>query len=47
MVATMKVRVILDIAPSRLVGVDRRFRVVHCLHHKGDDHPDDGGSTHF
>jgi hypothetical protein len=24
-----------DIAPSSLVGVDRRFRGVHCIHHQG------------
>jgi hypothetical protein len=37
-----------DIAPSNLVGVDRRFRGAYCLHHQGYDyHPDDGGSMHI
>jgi hypothetical protein len=35
-----------DIVPCSFVGEDRRFRGAYCLHHQGDDDPDDGGSTH-
>jgi hypothetical protein len=50
--ASMKMRVFCDIAPCSLVGIDRCFRGVYCLHHQGDirmviHHPDDGGSTHL
>jgi hypothetical protein len=40
----MKIGAFLDIAPCNL-GVDRRFRGVHCLHHQGDVGPDDGGNV--
>jgi hypothetical protein len=36
-----------DIAPCSLVGVHRRFRGVYCLHHQGDDRPDNEGSAHL
>jgi hypothetical protein len=39
----MKITGLWDIALCNLVEVDRRFRVVYCLHHH---RPDDGGSTH-
>jgi hypothetical protein len=44
-VASIKL-VFWDVAPCSHVEVDRCFRGVYCLHHKGD-HPDDGGSTHL
>jgi hypothetical protein len=40
----MKFRVLWDVAPCSL-GVDRRFRVAYCHHHKITHHPDDGGSS--
>jgi hypothetical protein len=45
--ASMKFRVFWDVAPCCVVGVDRRFRGAYCLHHQGDDGPDDGSSTHL
>jgi hypothetical protein len=32
-----KTRAFCDIAPCSIVGVDRRFRDVYCLHHQGDE----------
>jgi hypothetical protein len=43
----LKFRVFFDVAPCSHVEVDRRFRGAYCLHHQGDDGPDDGGSTHL
>jgi hypothetical protein len=46
--ASMKRRVLWDVAPCSLVGVDRRLRGAYCLHRQGHEliHlPDDGGST--
>jgi hypothetical protein len=37
MAASMKIRSLWDIAPCSLVGVDRCFRDVYCLHNQGDD----------
>jgi hypothetical protein len=42
----LKFRVFWDVAPCRLVEVDRSFRDVYCLHYHYD-RPDVGGSTHF
>jgi hypothetical protein len=39
-----KMAVFLVVAPCSLVEVYQRFRGPCCLHHKGDDRPDDGGS---
>jgi hypothetical protein len=36
-----------DIALLSLIEVDRCFRDAYCLHHKGNNRPDDGGSTHL
>jgi hypothetical protein len=33
----MKFRVVWDVAPCSLVGVDRRFGGAYCLHHQDDD----------
>jgi hypothetical protein len=33
-----------DVAPCSLLETDKRFRGAYCLHHQGDDHPDDKGS---
>jgi hypothetical protein len=44
--ASMKFRVFLDELPCSQVD-DRRFRGAYCLHHQGDDGPDDGGSMHL
>jgi hypothetical protein len=30
-----------------LVENDRRFTLTNCLHHQGDDRPDDGGSKQW
>jgi hypothetical protein len=46
MAANMKMTAFWDIVPCSLVEVDRRFRGAYCLHHQGDEGPDDGGSTH-
>jgi hypothetical protein len=35
--ASVKFGVFWDVAPCSLVGVDRRFRGVYCLHHQADD----------
>jgi hypothetical protein len=35
--AGMKMRDFYDLAPYSFVGVDRCFRGVYCLHHRGDD----------
>jgi hypothetical protein len=32
----MKMRAFWDVSPCSLVGVDRRFRGVYCLHHQSD-----------
>jgi hypothetical protein len=40
--ASMKFRVLWDVVPCSLIVVDRRFRGVYCLHHQGDECPDDG-----
>jgi hypothetical protein len=40
--ASMNFRVFWDVAPRSIIGVDRRFRGVYCLHQQGDDN---GGST--
>jgi hypothetical protein len=40
-----KIRAFWDIAPCRLVGVDRRFTGAFCLHHQAMN--DDGVSTHL
>jgi hypothetical protein len=45
--AIMKIRAFWDVAPCSLVGVERRFRGAYCLHHQGDECPNDGGSTHL
>jgi hypothetical protein len=42
--ASMKFRVVWDVAPCSHVEVSRRFRGAYCVHHQGDD---DGGSTHL
>jgi hypothetical protein len=42
----MKIRAFWDISPCSLVGVDRRFRGMYCLHHHHQS-DDDGGSTHL
>jgi hypothetical protein len=42
-----KITVLWDVAPCSLVEVYRRFRGAYCLHHQGDDHPNDGGSKNF
>jgi hypothetical protein len=39
----LKFKVLCDVAACSLVGVDRCFRGVYCVHHLGDD----GGSTHL
>jgi hypothetical protein len=36
-VASMKFRVLGDVAPSSLVDVDRRFSGAYCLHHLDDE----------
>jgi hypothetical protein len=36
-----------DIEPFNRIEVDQLFRGAYCLHHQGNDHPDDGGSTHL
>jgi hypothetical protein len=33
----LKIRAFWDVAPCSLVGVDRRFRGSHCLHHQDDE----------
>jgi hypothetical protein len=33
------------VAPCSLVEIDRRFRGASCLHHQGDQRPDDAGSS--
>jgi hypothetical protein len=43
----MKMAVVWVVAPCNLVWVYQRFRGLYCLHHQGDDRPDDGGSTDF
>jgi hypothetical protein len=35
--ASMNMRVFCDVAPFSLIGVDRRLRDAHCLHHQGDE----------
>jgi hypothetical protein len=42
-VASIKYRVVWDVAPCSYVEVDQRFRGASCLHNR----PDDGGSMHF
>jgi hypothetical protein len=32
--ASMKIRAFWDVAPCSLIGVDRRFRGLYCLHHQ-------------
>jgi hypothetical protein len=34
----MKMRAFWDIVPFSLVGVDRHFIGMYCLHHQGDDY---------
>jgi hypothetical protein len=41
----LKMTVFWDIAPNSLVVIGRRLRGVYCLHHQGDQGPDDGGSS--
>jgi hypothetical protein len=36
-VARKKIIVFRDIAPRRLIKVDRRFRGIYCLHHQDDE----------
>jgi hypothetical protein len=42
---SMKMRDFWDIVLCGLIGVDQRFNVAYCLHHQGNDCPDDGGSS--
>jgi hypothetical protein len=35
--ASMKLRILRDVGPCSLFGVDGRFRVAYCLHHHGDE----------
>jgi hypothetical protein len=35
--ASMKIGAFWDVAPCRLIGVDRRFGGVYCLHRQGDE----------
>jgi hypothetical protein len=37
----MKFTVFWDVEPCSHVTVDRRFKGAYCLHHQGDDSPDD------
>jgi hypothetical protein len=39
-----KMAVFWVVAPCSLVEVYQRFRGPCCVHHQGDDHPEDGGS---
>jgi len=39
---TLEVSANLFIALCSLIEVDRCFRGAYCLHHQGDDHPDEG-----
>jgi hypothetical protein len=41
--ASMKMSAFWDVAPCRLLEVDRHFRGAYYLHHR----PDYGGSTHL
>jgi hypothetical protein len=44
--ANMKFRFVFwDVLPCKII-VDRRFRGTCCLHHQGDECPDDGGSMY-
>jgi hypothetical protein len=43
----MKIRVLWDVAPYSYVEVDRRFIGAYCLHHQGENLPEDGGNTHL
>jgi hypothetical protein len=45
--ASMKFRFVFwDVLPCKII-VDRRFRGTCCLHHQGDEGPDDGSSTYL
>jgi hypothetical protein len=44
---SMKMAVFWVLAPRSLVEVYQRFRGSCCLHHQGDDDPDDGGSKYL
>jgi hypothetical protein len=45
--SSMKMTVVWDVVPCSLVEVEQRFRGARCLHHQGDDDPNDGGSKHL
>jgi hypothetical protein len=38
---------LLDIVPCSLLEVCQHSRGAYCLHHQGDEHPDDGGSKYL
>jgi hypothetical protein len=43
----LKMTVFWDVAPCNLVEIYRHFTGTCCLHHQGDDIPDDGSSKYF
>jgi hypothetical protein len=44
---SLKVTVFWVVVPCSLVEIRRRFRGTYCLHQKGDNRCDDGGSKHL
>jgi hypothetical protein len=45
----MNIALFWDVAPRKMIDIDRRFILTYCLHHQGDDDggPDDGSSKHL
>jgi hypothetical protein len=43
----LKMTVFWDVASCSLIELNRSFRSAYCLHHQGDDGPDDGGGNHL